>query len=236
MASSGGVVVGDESADEFGGVGENGVAEGATSVHPSGNPISHSIHVGFDGPPRTVRRFFPPLRRSEVPGPPLASEAVGVGQDEQAGPWVWGAHLASSEIAGADAVSGGSEVGVNSAESSGPQTGHVLPDHPGGSEGEDDGVHGRPEPPWIVLSESGPGETGGLAGEAAGDNVNGRAWPGLPPLDTGTDVVMAGHLRPVMGQHLLAERVVLHLADHAHPGAFQSEVEAADTGEQRQHV
>src|SRR5262245_12926955 len=33
---------GDESADILGDLGDNGVPEGSTSVHPAGNPISHS--------------------------------------------------------------------------------------------------------------------------------------------------------------------------------------------------
>src|ERR1044072_7300543 len=49
------VLVGDKSADEFGGVGDDRVAEGATSVQPAGNPISHSIHAGVDGPPKIGR-------------------------------------------------------------------------------------------------------------------------------------------------------------------------------------
>jgi len=41
----------DPSADQLGDLWDDGVAEAAQSVHPSGNPISHSTHVGFNGPP-----------------------------------------------------------------------------------------------------------------------------------------------------------------------------------------
>src|SRR5690242_10130552 len=40
----------DEVADVFGDVGDDGVAEGAQSVHPVGKPINHSTHWGFSSP------------------------------------------------------------------------------------------------------------------------------------------------------------------------------------------
>jgi hypothetical protein len=41
----------DQPPDVFGDLGDDGVSEGPQSVHPSGNPMSHSTHVGFNGPP-----------------------------------------------------------------------------------------------------------------------------------------------------------------------------------------
>ena len=38
---------------------DDGVAEGPKSVHPSGNPMSHSTHVGFSCPPTASRRVGP---------------------------------------------------------------------------------------------------------------------------------------------------------------------------------
>src|SRR5262245_33611166 len=47
---------GDESPPEpFGELRDDGVAERAQSVHPAGNPINHSTHVGFNKPPLTCR-------------------------------------------------------------------------------------------------------------------------------------------------------------------------------------
>jgi hypothetical protein len=43
---------------------------------------------------------------------------------------------------------------------------------------------------------------------------------------------MARHLRPVLREHALAERVDLNLADDGHAGAFETQVQAADAGEQ----
>jgi hypothetical protein len=41
----------DEAADDFGDLGYYGVSESSKSVHPAGNPMSHSTHVGFNLPP-----------------------------------------------------------------------------------------------------------------------------------------------------------------------------------------
>lgn len=40
-------------------LGDDGVAEGAQSVHPGGNPMSHSTHVGFSGPPTVFGSWSP---------------------------------------------------------------------------------------------------------------------------------------------------------------------------------
>jgi hypothetical protein len=40
----------DEPADMFGDLGDYGVSEDSESVHPVGNPISHSTHIGFNIP------------------------------------------------------------------------------------------------------------------------------------------------------------------------------------------
>ncbi len=37
-------------ADPFGYLGDDGVSEAAQSVHPVGNPMSHSTHTGFNCP------------------------------------------------------------------------------------------------------------------------------------------------------------------------------------------
>jgi hypothetical protein len=37
-------------ADQFGDLGDDGVAEGGKSVHAAGKPINHSTHAGFGNP------------------------------------------------------------------------------------------------------------------------------------------------------------------------------------------
>jgi hypothetical protein len=53
-----------------------------------------------------------------------------------------------------------------------------------------------------------------------------------PPFGACSDVVMAGNLRPVLRKDLPAPRIYLDLPGDGHAGAFEAEVEAADTGEQ----
>jgi hypothetical protein len=82
-------------ANHFGDLGHDGVSEASQSVHPMGNPISHSTHCGFSLPllPAMVRPRPPSPRTasvSDIPGwallfavlrepLPFASPAVGVG-------------------------------------------------------------------------------------------------------------------------------------------------------------
>jgi hypothetical protein len=115
-------------------------------------------------------------------------------------------------------VASANKVGVDDVQSSGSQTGHVLPQDPGGSQCDDDGEERGPQPTGVVGAESEPGGTGGLAWKPSGHNVNCRARADSPPLDGGADVVMPGHVLPVLRQHLPAVVVDLDLADDPHPG------------------
>jgi hypothetical protein len=65
--------------DDFNDLRYDGVAEASQAVHPSGNPMSHSTHVGFSEPPATA--LSGKLFRWYWLGPPLfdASCVVGVG-------------------------------------------------------------------------------------------------------------------------------------------------------------
>jgi len=58
----------------------DGVAEAPKSVHPSGNPMSHSTHVGFSLPPTTSdngMEFFASVASEALPL--FQSRAIGVG-------------------------------------------------------------------------------------------------------------------------------------------------------------
>ena len=46
-----------------------GVSEGFKSVHPVGNPMSHSTHVGFNAPPIAVCKFSAPCLFGPDPAP-----------------------------------------------------------------------------------------------------------------------------------------------------------------------
>lgn len=49
----------DCSPDDFDDLRDDGVSEGSKAVHPGGNPISHSTHVGFNVPPATQGSVLP---------------------------------------------------------------------------------------------------------------------------------------------------------------------------------
>jgi len=99
---------GDQSADVFGNLGNDGVTEGGHAgwLQFGGNPISHSTAVAI-GRQEPVKRIKPRTRRSvsglyrppflPSPQPRRPIEAVGVGHKEQAGPHMWGTHGARGE-------------------------------------------------------------------------------------------------------------------------------------------
>ena len=82
------LVLEDPVPDPLGDLRDEGVAEGGKAVHPSGNPISHSTHVGFSCPgapwarATAVGRSSPPLPRrpARAKSGPLGV-AFGVGQN-----------------------------------------------------------------------------------------------------------------------------------------------------------
>jgi len=72
-----------------------------------------------------------------------------------------------------------------------------------------------------------------LAGESSANEVDIRTVLAFPPLHSGAYIVMFRNVRPVLRQHLTAERVDLDLADNGHPSPLQTEFQTADTSEQR---
>jgi hypothetical protein len=76
----------DRFADEFWDLWDDSVAEGSKAVHPRGNPISHSTHVGFSRPFNScgvviclnfAREPLPP--HLHIAAPPELLIAVGAG-------------------------------------------------------------------------------------------------------------------------------------------------------------
>jgi hypothetical protein len=125
-----------------------GVSEGFKSVHPVGNPMSHSTHVGFNAPPVAACKFSAPCLLGPDPAPvwqfawgvghvftaqfrasqlrricdaePLffASFTVGVGHDPRAVPLVRGANVGSWYAIPADIIPERGQVSENSAKPS----------------------------------------------------------------------------------------------------------------------
>jgi hypothetical protein len=168
--------------------------------------------------------------------PFFASEAHGVSQNEHPGSCVWGAHCTSRDRSHAYPVSESAEVSNNVVDAEGEQTGHILADDPFGTEVSDDLGHGRPQPPIVLLRALKTCLADRLTRESPCDNIDGRSNSASPPLDSGSDIVMPRHLRPVFGQHPPAELVDFHLADDGHARALQAQLEAADPAEEGQHI
>jgi len=66
------------------------------------------------------------------------------------------------------------------------------------------------------LGESLPREADGLAGEASADEVDGFEVIRIDLLD----IAIAGNVGPMLGEHLPAVRLVLHLPAHGHSGTL----------------
>jgi hypothetical protein len=75
-----------------------------------------------------------------------------------------------------------------------------------------------------------------LARRAAGDDIDPWSLLSEPPVRSGSDIVMAGNLRPVGSEDLVAVGVELHLSDRGHAGTLQPQFETADTAEQAEDV
>jgi hypothetical protein len=159
-----------------------------------------------------------------------------VGHNEHPGPWVWGAHLTSADGAGGGGVSEPFEVSEHETKPSGAVSVHVLPDDPSRSEGVGDTGHLGPEPAGVFDAESEAGGAVGLAGVAAGEDVDTRPRLRPPPGERGSDVTMTGHLRPVLVEDGPCELVDLDETNRGHSGALQTERHPADAREQLKDV
>jgi hypothetical protein len=67
-----------------------------------------------------------------------------------------------------------------------------------------------------------------LAREAAANKIHGFEFVA----GQCRHITVARHIRPVLRQNFLAPRIALDLPADIHPGAFEAEVEAADTAKQ----
>lgn len=98
----------------------------------------------------------------------------------------------------------------------------------------DDAGELGPEPSLISGAATLPGEGLGLAGVPACDEIDMGSGLTAPPVESGTDVIVLRHLRPMPRKHTSCPRVDLHLSRHREPGPLQPERQSPDTGEQLQ--
>jgi hypothetical protein len=156
--------------------------------------------------------------------------ALGVGNQEDPVTEVRGANGRSRYAVPVRVIPARGQVGEDPAPSVGvsKESCDVLHEHVSGSSHAHDVPEPGPTPPLVGSPELAASSGEGLTGEASGHEIGSGTSQVCPPLGGGADVVMTGNLRPVLGQHALAERIELHLA-HARPaGAVEPQVEAAD--------
>ena len=177
--------------------------------------------------------MYSPSRLSFLP-PPFQSEATGVGNKRDSLSPVERADSRSFKIKHRDVIALALQVrdhvpGGNSQDSR-----YVLTEYPTRRKLSDNSEHFRPKvaviPFTFLLSSYGKG----LAGEAAGNNVNClQSCPFMEILSRQrSDVAPSRHVRPVLLQHL--RRIVgpLALTDRCKSGGFGGQIKAADTGKQ----
>jgi len=121
------------------------------------------------------------------------------------------------------------QIGGNSSEAGSKEPWDVLQQHKPGSKYANASEELGPEPSFVVLSSASSGDTDGLAGEPAANEVDTLH---VLPLDL-CHVTQVRYVGPMLRQDFAAERVDLRLPHGLHTGALQPELEATDTGEQR---
>ena len=141
-------------------------------------------------------------------------------------------HLSSADNAGTGGVSELVEVSEHETKAARAVTDDVLSEHIGGLESIHNGCELGPEPARVVGAAAASGGRLGLAGIAARDDVDHRPWLGMPPVERGSDVVMAGHSRPVSGQHAAGEGIQLYLTNNVHTRPVEAQADPANAGEE----
>ena len=105
---------------------------------------------------------------------------------------------------------------------------HIFTKKPSGPENGETADHFRPEITVIRLASSLPGNTEGLAREAAADEID--FLDELPV--NASDVGVTGHRWPMFAEDSSAILIYFHLPRDCEPSPFQTQIEAADAGKQ----
>jgi hypothetical protein len=100
----------------------------------------------------------------------------------------------------------------------------------------DDDLEARPEPPLVLGAELGSGDADGLAWESSADEAKLGPEGSSPPLNSGSDIVMPGHLRPVPLKDRAGKLIDLDLADDTETGPFQAKLQAAYAREKGESI
>lgn len=161
----------------------------------------------------------------------FASFAVGVGNDEHAVAPVRGANGGSRDAIPFRVIPARGQVPEYPVQSPRKEGWNVFHDDDARSNhANDPGVFAPQAGPLSVDTRPGTGDADILAGEPPADDIN------APPVGVGwgegSNVIVPPHVGPVLRQHLLTERVDLHLPLAPHPRALEPQVEPTDAREQ----
>lgn len=108
-------------------------------------------------------------------------------------------------------------------------TNNIFSKYPSGSDFANNSAHLRPEVTRIFVASLLPGVGKGLARVAAADEVDSTdSIPIQSVCCNVMDVVIAGDVRPMLGEDGTGERFDLTEGDGSHPGSLESETESAD--------
>ncbi len=205
-----------------------------SSVHPSGNPISHSTNRGWRRPP-TRSGSEQARRRVCWLGLPLRqSRARGVGQYENSLAPVGRAGVGSAHHERPAGVTQRFQPGADPVRAADAQSRAVLSHHPTGSQLGDEALHLVPEDTaGAVKSAALPGRADILAGKPAADEVGSVDAVRAQALDIEpAHIVVERDAGPVPGEDAAAPEVSLAEGDSLHSRPVQAEAEAADAAEQ----
>lgn len=242
----------DSPAEDFRDVGDDGVSESPKSVHPAGNPMNASANRGFNtrvsaevlppgvmflgaGRPWVAAHRFALSPRERFPGRPWnfgcfsPSEARSVGQNEEAGSKLGGAHVARAQHTPFRIVPEAGHVPEYAINSPVKESCHVLHDDVSGSnQANDPGELGPEARPLPVEAGAGPSVGNVLAGEPADNGV----CPGEVAPEA-SHVGVAGDPGPMAGEDLAGPRVSLALPHGPETtGPLKAKLKASDSGEE----
>ncbi len=150
-----------------------------------------------------------------------------MGHDEDALPSVGGSDVVSTHHERPDGVAESLQVFDDPVSAESAEARDVLSQHPSGPCCLDEAAKLGPEPPFVPVSSSRPGNANWLARKSSAEKIVGRQLAHAP------HVAPSGDGGPMLLEDPPAVGIDLDLSDASHSGPLESEVDPPDSGEQR---
>nr|WP_052757334.1 hypothetical protein [Sphingobium chungbukense] len=230
----------DRPPDQLGDLRDYGVSAGSNSVHPIGNPISHSCRHGFVREGIYVPRRSAALRELLPPAldMPLLRGVGNISRDPNSISDMGGAKVASLNAVPARIIPERGQVTENAGEplstGSRKEFWHVFHDRKCGSNFANKTGELAPKAGALAInSRSLSSFRQVLAGEASADDIDGNSVSGQSVGCEFSNVMIARHLRPVFRQHAAGKFFDLAKGDRLETAsALKAKAETADAAEQ----